>query len=282
MKRLLLTAAIFAMTVASASADAAPGQLRHDGVRYYPLNAQPTLTCAPNVMCEIILHPDEQVIEDKNSIVSTGLDGWIVRPVQTQEPHIFVSPMDATTASYSLTILTTKNRVYRIWLKAAAVSGLNVISFEGYPQDPPLPIPPPTVAQATAVAIALGNRHIAEAGGADTPLDTSDDVDSSGSDGGGRSHVGFIDPTGLHFDYTVTATKGTPTFKPSAVFNDGSREYIRIPDSAPLPAIVTDENRRVAFTFQDGYFVLGNLYDRLILATGTGRDRAEIQIVRVK
>lgn len=259
---------VFGMMVVlgTASPAAERASAPRDAVQMYPYGTRPTLRCAPNVMCEVVLHDDEQIIPDPNgaAVPPPGIDAWIVKIVQAAEPHILVSPLSLDSGTTTLTILTTARRSYHIKLETVPTSAQTVIGFSN---------PPPSQAPLTA------GQQIALA------LATAAHFNTQGSPMTGADATGAVDPTHLDFRYSV---KGDAPFRPVTVFNDGGRTYVRLPDGLPVIPVLRvydvvggrSEDRVVNFTYQDGYFIFAGLFPHFGLVSGTGKSRVEVRIDR--
>jgi type IV secretion system protein VirB9 len=254
---------IAALTVA-ASADPVIGT---DGIaRYrYGGNSAPTLHCAPLIVCDIQLAADETI---KTPPVAGDTVQWIIRVGQGAQPYIYVKPVSAGLRT-NLIVVTSK-REYHINLVSNETVSHTSLGFY-YPSDPSTSgvrsIEPGSMSESAQINAAISTAQVETA-------DYAPPLTANGTP--------LVDPLHLDHGYDVT---GEAVFKPVAVFNDGTRTYIQLPehlteipviigyDTAGLEQVINYEN-------YGGYYILNSLYPRMGLVLGTGRDRHAIMITK--
>lgn len=88
----------------------------------------------------------------------------------------------------------------------------------------------------------------------------------------------------LNFAYTIVVTNGRPPWKPTQVFDDGNKTYIRFPPSVmELPVLFvvssTNETQLVNYRAKNSFFVVDRLFDEAELRLGQ-KDQEIVRIVR--
>lgn len=85
-----------------------------------------------------------------------------------------------------------------------------------------------------------------------------------------------LDPTSLNFNYKIEAGQDHPIWSPVQVFDDGSKTYIRFPetiantDIPPLFILSPDgKDELVNYRFLRGYYVVDRLFENAELRIGT-------------
>lgn len=90
-----------------------------------------------------------------------------------------------------------------------------------------------------------------------------------------------VDITKLNFNYHI---KGSASWKPKRVFNDGKKSYIQMPQmmrfkEAPALMVVTKSgNKIVNYRLKNNTFVVDYLFDAAILILGVGSTQEKITI----
>ena len=226
-----------------------PEVLRLSDMLIYPFgHYQPVLTCTVLRACLVELEKGETLI----SLITGDDQRWLIDHTSTgaggMTPLVSVKPVD-----YNITtnlIISTDRRVYHITLdsppRASRNQPFNPLGHYTrhirfyYPRS----------------RIAVANTRELKA----TP--------ATGLTVGQLNHR-----------YTWRSSRKFP-WKPTAVFDDGERVYIRLPDEAytfdqPLLSIGRKGQERVAdYVLRDGYFIVGGLFEhaRLIMSGPVGRN----------
>lgn len=264
MKNLSIASLIFfaALTVA-ANADPVVGT---DGVARYRYGGKmvPTLHCAPLMVCDVQLNPDEFI---KTPPVAGDTAQWIIRLGQGRQPYIYVKPV--TSGLRTNLIVVTSKRTYHINLVSNETVAHTSLGFY-YPHD-----------ATTSPDGADGVSDLSDAQQITLAVTTSQGI-SGGSGLATMSANGaaLVDPMHLDHGYDVS---GNAPFKPMTVFNDGTRTYIQLPEHlSEIPVIVGYDSagteRTLNYETYNGYYVVNSLYPHLGLVLGTGRDRRAIFI----
>ena len=202
-----------------------------NAIQVYPFSegALYRLYASVNQVSDVALQPGEKLVA-----VSTGdTVRWIVGDTTsgegtTQQVHILVKPI-ATDLKANL-LITTERRVYHLELQSTEATSMSSLSWN-YPAD-------------ELLAIRKQNNDVAG---------SSNDVSLQGAQNFDN----------LNFQYQVV---GTAPWKPSRVFDDGSKVYIQFPDSLPqgeAPPLFVQGSKGVPALVN--YRVKGNTYivDRL-------------------
>jgi type IV secretion system protein VirB9 len=247
---------LFALLTGAASADPVIGT---DGVARFRYGSKtaPTLHCAPLIVCDIQLAPDETI---KTPPVAGDTVQWIIRVGQGEEPYIYVKPV-APGLRTNLIVVTSK-REYHIDLVSNETVSHTSLGFY-YPSDPST-----SGVRPLDVSSLNPTQQIAAA------------INTEQADPNSVATAGLVDPLHLDHGYDIN---GNAVFKPVAVFNDGTRTYVQLPDHlTEIPVIIAyngDGSERVVnFEVFDGYYILNSLYPRIGLVLGTGRDRRAVII----
>ena len=202
-----------------------------NAIQVYPFSegALYRLYASVNQVSDVALQPGEKLIA-----VSTGdTVRWIVGDTTsgegtTQQVHILVKPIAADLKTNLL--ITTERRVYHLELESTESTSMSSLSWN-YPAD-------------ELLAIRKQNSDLAGLIN-DVPIE------------------GALNFDNLNFRYQVS---GSAPWKPSRVFDDGSKVYIQFPDSLPqgeAPPLFVQGSKGVPALVN--YRVKGNIYivDRL-------------------
>ena len=197
---------------------------------------------SPTQITDIALEKGEGLIT-----VSAGdTERWTVGDTVSgsgvnEQVHILVKPMAANLSTNA--IITSTRRTYYLDLKSFADTYMAAVSWR-YPHD----------------AIRTIRKSSSEA-----PLVTKasyERVDAK------------LSPDELRFDYVITGD--TPHWRPTRVFDDGSKVYIEFPKGLAVseapPLFVTDDkgsiSKLVNYRVRDGYYVVDRLFDAAELRLG--------------
>ena len=202
-----------------------------NAIQVYPFSegALYRLYASVNQVSDVALQPGEKLVA-----VSTGdTVRWIVGDTTsgegtTQQVHILVKPIAADLKTNLL--ITTERRVYHLELESTEATSMSSLSWN-YPAD-------------ELLAIRKQNTDLAGSSN-DIALQGAQNFDN------------------LNFRYQVL---GSAPWKPSRVFDDGSKVYIQFPDSLPqgeAPPLFVQGSKGVPALVN--YRVKGNTYivDRL-------------------
>jgi type IV secretion system protein TrbG len=240
----------------SASVKPVPGP---DGtIRFLFGQSQPSIVCAVMQVCDVELQPGEQV-----SSVNLGDSvRWLVEPAlsgagEDAVQHLVIKPLDV--GLETSLMVTTDRRTYHLRLRSHRTEYMPRVAFS-YPDS--------VEAKWAAMKKASAAEH------AKKPA-----VSRS------SEYLGDLD-----FKYRL---RGNAPFKPTRVYNDGTKTIIEMPDTfhqgeAPTLLVVRasgsvfkkDEEVLVNYRVQDGRYVVDSLFDKAILVTGVGVAQRKITIER--
>jgi type IV secretion system protein VirB9 len=263
MKTLALTCSLLSLlSVAARAADPVVGT---DGIIRYEYGARmaPTLHCAPLIVCDIQLSPDEAI---KTPPVAGDTVQWIIRVGSGAQPYIYVKPVSV--GLRTNLIVTTTKREYHINLVSNETVSHTSMGFY-YPQD---------ASASTAKGVDVSS--LSDIQQISTAIATNQNPGSQSTSP--DSGPVLADPLHLDHGYDVT---GKAVFKPLAVFNDGTRTYIQLPDKlAEMPVVIGYDTSGLEMVINyedyDGFYILNALYSRFGLVIGTGRDRHYIMVTK--
>lgn len=220
-------------------------------------SSMPTLFCSPFYNSDIELEPGERIRDGGINLGDTVR--WVASP-STSGPddalvtHILLKPKDVNLAT-TLFIMTDR-RTYALMLKSSADHWTPRLSFE-YPKQP-------DKLWANYHSETKKNIQVAAVVEAQQPVSN--------------------DGSNLDFGYSI---KGTASWKPVRVYNDGAKTYIQMPKSmeqteAPALLVVTADNAEALVNYRllNGRFVVDQLFDKAVLVAGVGRKQTKITIAR--
>lgn len=222
--------------------------------------SQPVLTCQPLRVCEIELQAGEEILD----VALGDASRWHAEkmesgPAEARVPHVVVKPTEPKLAT-NLVISTTR-RVYHVGLvsKEDAAAGYARRARFYYPNDL---VARWTSQQAPArAALEADRREVVGTGAALTPEQ-------------------------LNFRYEVRGDR--TTWRPTQVFDDGTRVYLRMPRAmqvteAPVLFVRTrdSENALVNYRVRGTTYVVDRLFERAVLVLGTGKSQERVEIVRL-
>jgi type IV secretion system protein VirB9 len=228
-------------------------------VRFVFGATQPSIVCAVMQICDVELQPGEQV-----SSVNLGDSvRWLVEPAvsgggaQAVE-HLIIKPLDV--GLDTSLVVTTDLRTYHLRLRSHRTEYMPRVAFV-YPED------------AAAKWAALKRTEAAER--------KANTIPQTGE------YLGNLD-----FGYRLS---GRAPWKPTRVYNDGSKTIIEMPQAmtqteAPTLLVVRDsgslfkkdEELMVNYRLQGHRYVVDTLFDKAVLVAGTGSNQKKIVIERVK
>jgi len=217
--------------------------------------AQPTIVCAPLRLCDLELEPNEDVM----NVIVGDTARWSFEAARSGPqgivPHVLIRPTDVGLET-SLTI-TTDKRTYHIHLKSSPVNYMARVGFSYTPESQLVveqlraQVPPPEVEifEKVEYVPTLPN---------------------------------FKSAADLDFDYEI---KGKASWKPDRVYNDGTKVYIDMPEKvkngeAPVLAVLgrKDKQELVNSRYEDGRFIVDQLFDEAVLLVGAGRGQEKVTI----
>jgi type IV secretion system protein VirB9 len=234
-----------------------PGE---DGTIRFVFGAtQPSIVCAVMQICDVELQPGEQV-----SSVNLGDSvRWLVEPAVSGSgdqavQHLIIKPLDV--GLDTSLVVTTNLRTYHLRLRSHRTEYMPRVAFV-YPED------------AAAKWAALKRTEAAER--------KANTIPKTGE------YLGNLD-----FGYRVS---GRAPWKPTRVYNDGSKTIIEMPQAmnqteAPTLLAVRDsgspfkkdEELMVNYRLQGNRYVVDTLFEKAILVAGVGSNQKKIVIERVK
>ena len=231
--------------------------IRSVGFVRFPFGeSQPVLTCKPLRVCDVQLEPGERVID-----VAVGdSDRWLTSKLESgaeraRVAHVVVKPTEFNVSTNL--VITTDRRVYHLGLVAAA--GEN----GGYFRSVRFYYPADAIQRWESASAAASNRE-----------------------GDIVAALPSVSPDALHFGYRVSG--GPAAWRPTQVFDDGTRVFIRMPDAMganEAPALFVqsegEDNALVNYRVRSGYYVVDRLFERAVLALGVGRRQQRVVITRL-
>jgi type IV secretion system protein VirB9 len=228
-------------------------------VRFVFGATQPSIVCAVMQICDVELQPGEQV-----SSVNLGDSvRWLVEPAVSGSgaqavEHLIIKPLDV--GLDTSLVVTTDLRTYHLRLRSHRTEYMPRVAFV-YPED------------AAAKWAALKRTEAAER--------KANTIPQTGE------YLGNLD-----FGYRLS---GRAPWKPTRVYNDGSKTIIEMPQAmtqteAPTLLVVRDsgslfkkdEELMVNYRLQGHRYVVDTLFDKAVLVAGTGSNQKKIVIERVK
>lgn len=237
----------------------APGYGQNGVVKFAYGSQQPSIVCAVLQLCDLALQPGEQV----NSLNIGDAARWSIEPAISgsgdgEVQHLIIKPLDVGLET-SLSV-TTNRRVYHIRLRSHRTQYMPQVAFT-YPED--------SVAKWKAVRAA----------------EVRDRREKTMPETG--EYLG-----NLSFDYEV---RGSASWKPLRVYNDGRKTIIQMPSSmaqteAPTLLVVRkegglftdDETVMVNYRVQDDRYIVDTLFDKAIMIAGVGSDQDRVVIQKGK
>lgn len=226
-----------------------PEVLRMSDMLIYPFgHYQPVLTCTVLRACLVELENGEALI----SLITGDDQRWLIDHTSTgagrMTPLVSVKPVD-----YNITtnlIISTDRRVYHITLDS----------------------PPRTTRSQPYNPLGHYTRHVRFY----YPRSQAAIYNKLGSQPSQEESLVLGE---LNYQYTWRRSKGFP-WEPKAIFDDGERVYIRLPEEAqvtdqPLLSIGREGQERVAdYLLHEGHYIVSGLFDhaRLIVSAPTRRN----------
>lgn len=240
-----------------------PPVVRRDesGFVIFPFGeSQPVLTCQPLRVCEIALQAGEEILD----VALGDASRWHAEkmesgPADARVPHVVVKPTEAGLAT-NLVVSTTR-RVYHVALVSAddASGGYARRARFYYPHD--------LVARWKSEQERARARREAE----------QREVVARGP---------RLEPEAVNFGYEVRGDR--TTWRPTQVFDDGVRVYLRMPEAMRVteaPALFVrmrdGEKALVNYRVRGTTYVVDRLFERAVLVVGTGRAQEKVEIVRL-
>ena len=212
----------------------------------------PTIIASPMQVCDVELQAGETV----NEIVVGDSARWLVVSGSSGNGpnatvHLFIKPVDAGLESSA--VITTDRRVYHLRLVSQRTGHTPYVGFL-YADD---------LRQQAAQRRA---REARDREWASTALD--------------GKNVNLAD---LNFRYTV---KGSASWKPERVYDDGQQTFIRLPEktkSGEMPVLLVRKGSQdvlVNYRTKDSAMIVDGLFDRIALIIGVGGKQEKVEIIR--
>ena len=237
------------------STEMMPTAGRDGSVRIVFGATEPTIVCAVLQICDVALQSGEKV----NSLNLGDTVRWSVEPAitgsgSTQVQHLIIKPQDV--GLRTSLVVTTDRRTYHIQLLSHRTDYMPFVRFS-YPED----------SMAKWEAIRKASFH-----------DEKPEIIS-------RPDTALVK---LDFGYAI---KGNASWIPVRVYNDGVKTIIQMPSSiaqtdAPTLLVVrkinghfNDKEREIVnYRFQGGRYIVDNIFDRAVLASGVGSSQSRVTI----
>ncbi len=91
-----------------------------------------------------------------------------------------------------------------------------------------------------------------------------------------------FDLSALNFNYTV---KGSYSWKPTRIYDDNTRTYIKFSDKvkSEMPVLLTRKNNQdaiVNYRVKDSVMIADGIFEEILLVIGVGSNKEEVRIVR--
>jgi len=212
----------------------------------------PTIIASPMQVSSVELQPGETV----NEIVVGDSARWLVDSGTSGSGpnttvHIFIKPVDAGLESSA--VITTNRRVYHLRLVSQRAGHTPRVGF----------------LYSDELRQQMAQRQAREAREQEWASTSTD----------GRS-VNLAD---LNFNYTV---RGTASWKPERVYDDGQQTFIRLPErvgSGEMPVLLVRKGRQdvlVNYRVNGSAMIVDGLFDRIALIIGVGSNREKVEVIR--
>ncbi|MDR2503326.1 MAG: P-type conjugative transfer protein TrbG [Deltaproteobacteria bacterium] len=165
-------------------------------------------------------------------------------------PHLFVKPLDAGLETNA--VITTGKRVYHLRFISQRKDSMSYVGFI-YPEH----------------SLAIMRNQAAK-----------EEKDARFKSFSGPAS-GHFDMTSLDFRYDIS---GFASWKPTQVYNDGMKTYIRLPDNIQETPILVAKNSGylVNYRFVNNVYVVDGLFDELSLVLGVGSSQEQISIKKIE
>jgi type IV secretion system protein TrbG len=227
-------------------------------IRFLFGQSQPSIVCAVMQVCDVELQPGEQV----SSVNLGDAVRWLVEPALSGAgegaiQHLVIKPLDV--GLETSLMVTTDRRTYHLRLRSHRTEYMPRVAFS-YPDS--------VDAKWAAVKKKTAAEHARKP-----------------EAGRSNEYLGNLD-----FGYRV---RGNAPFKPSRVYNDGTKTIIEMPDTfhqgeAPTLLVVResgsvfkkDDEVMVNYRLQDGRYVVDTLFEKAVLAAGVGIGQRKVTIER--
>jgi type IV secretion system protein VirB9 len=211
-------------------------------------------------VCEIELQAGEDVLDVAlGDAVRWHAEKMESGPPQARVPHLIVKPTDFDVSTNL--VITTTRRVYHLGL----ISTKEETPF--YHRSARFHYPHELVAQWKTVAARAADEQRSERA----------EVVERGL---------TLRPDELNFGYEVSGDK--TLWRPSQVFDDGTRVYLRKPASMSVPEApalfvlsANGEKALVNHRLRGTYYVVDRLFERAVLVLGVGRHQERVEIARL-
>lgn len=216
--------------------------------------SMPTVIASPMQVSDVELQKGEKVHE----IVVGDSARWMIESGSigsgpSETVHLFIKPVDAGLESSA--VVTTDRRVYHLRLISQRSGHTPYIGFTYSDQL--------KTVYAEQKAREEREKHW-----------NSTDIDGKN-----------VDLSKLNFAYTV---KGSASWKPERVYDDGQQTFIRLPENAKtneMPVLLVRKGKQsvmVNYRVVDQALVVDGLFDKISLILGVGKSQQEIQVLRGK
>jgi type IV secretion system protein VirB9 len=216
----------------------------------YSIGQQPIVSTAPFQETVISLEPGEKF----TNITSGDPNRWsyavaVSGTSNTQQQHVLVKPSEQSISTNM--VITTDKRIYNLRLLSSQEKNLTRHVSFWYPEE---------------------WRH---------QLNVSQEKDNHDLLASGLN----INPAQINFNYQIkNAWMNSPGWKPSRVFDDGTRTYIQFPEAIKhhdLPIVFVHTNHQQAlvnFQVKSPYIVVNQLFKEAVLVKGVGVAKEKVTI----
>lgn len=241
----------------SASVKPVPGP---DGtIRFLFGQSQPSIVCAVMQVCDVELQPGEQV----SSVNLGDAVRWLVEPALSGAgddaiQHLVIKPLDV--GLETSLMVTTDRRTYHLRLRSHRTEYMPRVAF--------------SYSESVEAKWAAVKKKV-----------VADQRKQPVTGGPTNEYLGNLD-----FSYRVT---GNAPFKPTRVYNDGTKTIIEMPTTfsqgeAPTLLVIREsgsvfkknEEVMVNYRLQDGRYIVDTLFERAVLIAGVGMGQRRVTIER--
>jgi len=211
--------------------------------------SQPTIICAVLHVCMIELQAGEIIQEER----AGDTNRWEITPTASTVPYIAIKPLIKGNFETNYIIITNKRR-YSFTLKTGANNKyMSVVNFT-YPEN----------------AQEQWNKY----------YKLQNLKQSAQQNNVNNAYV----PDGSNFDFNYIIN-GSSNFKPTQVYTDGKKTYIKLPESinnSELPIFHAETSsgrlKAVNARFINGQYIIDQKIEKGKLKAGSGNDKEEISI----
>lgn len=219
--------------------------------------AVPTIVCAPLRVCDIELEPGESVngTPHAGDPVRWEVSPAIVGSGDKKTTHVIIKVKSDEPGLSTNVMIPTDRRAYHLKLVSTASEYDTFVSYY-YPEN----------AKRAWEQLKATEEKKAAPVVAEMPALTADK---------------------LRFNYAVESDRGSPTFLPVRVFDDGEKTYFQMPlnmrvDEAPAVVLLDSDGteKLVNYRLKNGYYIIDRLFSKAALIAGVGNKQDRVLVTR--